>query len=117
MQLLSCGTCFRLPTKSILLLLFWSFTIKFVYNLVFKTAVYLLLDGVDATIVEAFVAISFLLFAPVSSFVADVKFGRFKTLVPSTCVIIISNSIPIVGIGGVFFAVRDYNYCITSLLP
>ena len=84
--------------------------IKFVYNLVFKTAVYLLLDGVDATIVEAFVAISFLFFAPVSSFVADVKFGRFKTLVSSTYVIIISNSILIVGIGGVFFAVRDYNY-------
>ena len=109
MQLPSSDTCFRLPAKSILLLLFWSFTIKFVYNLIFKIAVILWLDHNLDVEMEAFSAITFLCFAPVASFVADVKFGRFKTLVSSTCVIIISNSIFIVGMCG-FYAVHNYNY-------
>ena len=109
MQLPSSDTCFRLPAKSILLLLFWSFTIKFVYNLIIKIAVFLLLDHNQAIEVEAFSAFTFVCFAPVASFVADVKFGRFKTLVSSTCVIIISNSIIIVGMCG-FYAVHNFNY-------
>ena len=109
MQLPSFDTCFRLPAKSILLLFFWSFTIKFVYNLIFKIAVILWLDRNLDVEMEAFSAITFLCFAPVASFVADVKFGRFKTLVSSTCVIIISNSIFIVGMCG-FYAVHNFNY-------
>ena len=115
MQLPRSDTCFRLPAKSILLLLFWSFTIKFVYNLIFKIAVLLLLDRNVAIEVETFSAVTFLCFAPVASFVADVKFGRFKTLVSSTCVIIISNSIIIVGLCG-FYAVHNLNYLFSSLL-
>ena len=99
----------RQPIKSILLLLLWNFCIKFVYNLVFKTAVDLLLDVNRAIEVEATVAIIFLCLAPVASFVADVKFGRFKTLVSSTCFIILSNSILIVSACG-FFAVHEFNY-------
>ena len=99
----------RQPIKSILLLLFWNFSIKFVYVLIFKTALYLLLRERIAIEVEAIIAIIFLCLAPVASFVADVKFGRFKTLVSSTCFTILSNSILIVGVSG-FFAVREFNY-------
>ena len=106
---------FAQPSKSILLLFFWNFTIKFVYDLVFKTAVDLLLDVNLAIAVEVFVAIIFLCLAPVASFVADIKFGRFKTLVSSTCVIILSNSILIVGVCG-FFAVHEFNYLYYILL-
>ena len=58
---------------------------------------------------DALVAITLLCLAPVASFVADVKFGRFKPLVYSTYVIIISNSILIAGICG-FFTVHKFNY-------
>ena len=109
MPVLQRANTFRLPTKSILLLLSWNFVVKFVYNLFIKTAVYLLLDDHKALNVEAIAAITFLCLAPVASFVADVKFGRFKTLVSSTYVIIISNSIFIVGLCG-FFAVNSSNY-------
>ena len=100
-------TTFTLPSKSILLLLFWNFTIKFVYTLVFKTAVYLIIDGNSNMAVETILAIVFLCLAPVASFVADVKLGRFKTLVSSTLVVILSNSVLIVGVCG-FFAVREF---------
>ena len=118
MPVLQRANTFKLPTKSIVLLLFWNFVVKFVYNLIIKTAVYLLLDDHVAIRVEVFVAITFLCLAPVASFVADVKFGRFKTLVSSTYVVIISNSIFIVGLCG-FFAVHSSNYlyyiCVTII--
>ena len=100
---------FTQPIKSILLLLFWNITITFVYTLVFKTAVYLMLYSDVAILVEASSAIIFLCLAPVASFVVDVKFGRFKTLVTSTCVVILSNSILLVGVCGLF-AVHEFNY-------
>ena len=109
MQLLQRVKVFKQPTKSILLLLLWNFSITFVYDLVFKAAVHLLFRGDLAIVVEAIVAIIFLCLAPVASFVADVKFGKFKTLVSSTCVIILSNGILIVGVCG-FFAVHEFNY-------
>ena len=52
----------------------------------------------------AFDAIIFLSLAPLASFVADVKFGRFKTLVYSTYVILIE------GMFGLLFAVCNFNY-------
>ena len=109
MQILQRDITFRLPAKPILLLLFWNFAVSFVYNLVFKTTLYLWLNGNLAIVVEALVAITFLCLAPVASFIADVKFGRFKTLVSSTYIIIISNSVLIVGLCG-FYAVHNYNY-------
>ena len=96
-------------TKSILLLLFWNFSIKFIYDLVFKTAIYLLLNDNTAIAVEAISAIIFFCLAPFASFVADVKFGRFKTLVSSTCVVILSNSIFIIGVYGIF-TVHEFNF-------
>ena len=100
---------FTQPTKSILLLLFWNITITFVFTLLFKNAVYLMLFSDVAILAEASSAIIFLCLAPVASFVADVKFGRFKTLVTSTCVVILSNSILLVGVcGGI--AVHEFNY-------
>ena len=97
------------PTKTIPLLLFWNITITFVYTLFFKTAIYLMLGGNAVIVAEAIIAFTFLCLALVASFVADVKFGRFKTLVSSTYVIIISNSILVVGVCG-FFAVHEFNY-------
>ena len=101
-------TFFRLYSKSILLLLFWQFTIKFVYN--FTIFIIKAEESNVGILVKVVVAISFLCLAPVASFVADVKFGRFKTLVSSTYVIIISNCLLIVGMGGVFFAVHNLDY-------
>ena len=71
---------------------------------------YLLRNDKISTAVEALLAITFLCLAPVASFVADVKFGRFKTLVYSTNVIIISNGVLIAGMCGVLFAVHEFNY-------
>ena len=88
MQALQRANNFRLPIKSILLLLSWNFAVKFDYIL-FKTTVLLLLQDNLAIAVEAFAAFILLCLAPVASFVADVKFGRFKTLVSSTYIIII----------------------------
>ena len=106
----SAGTCLGLPMKSIMLLLIWYFTTTFVYNLFFKTELYLdVTDNEDITW-TALVAITFLCLAPVANISADVKFGRFKTLIYSTYVIIISNSILIVGMCGLLFAVRNFNY-------
>ena len=99
-----------LPTKSILLLLFWQFTIKFIYNLITNTSEYVqLTNNEEAILIKVVVAIVFLCLAPVASFVADVKFGRFKTLVCSTCVVIISNSVLIFSLCG-FFAIHNFNY-------
>ena len=109
MQVLQRANTFRLPTKPILLLLFWNFAVKFVYILVFKTAVYVWLDGKLTVTVEAFISIIFLFLAPFASCIADVRFGRFKTLVYSTYIIIISNSSVILGVCG-FFAVYNFNY-------
>ena len=96
--------------KSIMLLLIWYFTITFVYNIFFKATLYLEVSNNTAVIWTAFVATIFLSLGPTASFVADVKFGRFKTLVYSTYVIIISNSVLIVGMCGLLFAVRNFNY-------
>ena len=109
MQVLQRANTIRLPSKPILLLLFWNFAVKFVYILVFKTALYLWLGNKLRITLEAFIAITFLFLAPFTSFIADVKFGRFKTLVYNTYVIIISNSIFILGVCG-FFAVHSFNY-------
>ena len=100
-----------LPSKSIVLLLFWYFFIIFVYNLIIVLSVQIRLkENGLALLAKAFVAIAFLCLAPVASFVADVKFGRFKTLVSSTYVIIVSNIVLIVGIGGVLFIGLNFNY-------
>ena len=109
MQLLQrANIIFTQPTNSILLLLFWNITITFVNTLVFKTTVDLILDSKVAIAAEAISAIIFLCLSPFASFVADVKFGRFKTLVSSTCVVILSNSILMVGVCGLF-AVQEFN--------
>ena len=109
MQVMQRANTFRLHTKAILLLLFWNFAVKFVYFLVFKTTVNLWFDRGPAVTVEVFIAIIFLFLAPFTSFIADIKFGRFKTLVYSTYVIIISNSIVILGMCGLF-AVHNFGY-------
>ena len=96
--------------KSIMLLLIWYFTITFVNNIFFKTALYLEIRDTVAITWTALAAITILCLAPVASCLADVKFGRFKTLVYSTYAIIISNSILIVGMCGLLFAVRNFNY-------
>ena len=69
----------------------------------------LLLQDNLAIAVEAFAAFILLCLAPVASFVADVKYGRFKTLVSSTYIIIISNSICIVDMCGLY-VVHNFNY-------
>ena len=69
----------------------------------------LLLQDNLAIAVEAFAAFILLCLAPVASFVADVKFGRFKTLVSSTYIVIILNSICIVSMCGLY-AVHNFNY-------
>ena len=92
------------------LLLLWHFTITFVSNNFFKHSLYIEVSDNVAVIWTAFVGAIFLSLAPFASFVADVKFGRFKTLVSSSYVIITSNIILIVGMCGLLFAVRNFNY-------
>jgi len=107
MQLLQSSS----TTKSLLLVLFWKFSITFVFNSFFNSSVYLLYFNDDLTvIIEVIIAVTFLCISPLASFVADVKVGRLKTLLSSTYFILTSYTVFIIGICGIFFAVHSFNY-------
>ena len=97
--------------KAILLLLLWEFVTGLMYNLLMKPSVYLLyFNNIVAVFVACIVAVLFLVLTPMASFVADVKFSRFKTLIWSTYCMIVSNSFILLSVVIITFAVRDFSY-------
>ena len=103
--------------KAILLLLLWQFSTSVLYNLFLKPSAYLHFSNETATAIEtSIIAIILLLLTPLASFVADVKFGRFKTLLWSTYIMLASSvCIPLGGILLVY-TVRDFNNYFYTLL-
>ena len=96
--------------KAILLLLSWEFVTGLMYNLLMKPSAYLH-HFTNNTAVElaGIVAVLFIFLTPLASFVADVKFSRFKTLIRSTYCVIVSSTFTLLS-GGIAFAVSDFSY-------
>ena len=102
--------------KAILLLLSWEFVTGMMYNLLMKPSAYLHhLTNNNAVFLAGIVAVLFIFLTPLASFVADVKFSRFKTLIWSTYCMIVSSSFTLLS-GGIAFAVSDFSYFFQTLL-
>jgi len=102
--------------KPLLLLLFWQFSVSFIYNTMFNPTVYFqFFNDFISILIAVIAAITFLCLAPLASFVADVKCGRFKTLLSSTYVILVSNTVLVGAISGFLVAKHDFGYLFTSL--
>ena len=103
--------------KAILLLLLWQFSTGVLYNLFLRPSLYLHFSNETATGIEtSIIAILLLVLTPLTSFVADVKFGRFKTLVWSTYIMLASSVCIMLGGILLIYTVRDFkNYFYTML--
>ena len=99
--------------KAILLLLLWEFVTGLMYNLLMNPSTYLHIYNYNhnnAVILAGIFAILFLVLTPLASFVADVKFSRFKTLIWSTYCMIVSSTFTLLSVGIVAFAISDFSY-------
>ena len=111
-----------LCSKAIFLLLLWQFSTSLTYNLFLQPSVYLqnFPPKVSAGI-ACLIALLFLLFSPLAGFVADVKLGRFKILVCSTYLMVVSTGLILLIFILFAFTVHSYNYYVwtifISLLP
>ena len=96
--------------KPILLLLLWHFSTGILYNLFLRPSVYLHFTNETVTGIETnIIAIIFLVLTPLASFVADVKFGRFKTLLWNTYFMLVSSVCILLGSILLIYTVRDVN--------
>ena len=103
--------------KAILILLSWEFVTSLMCNLLMKPSAYLHLYTNNVAVFLAGVsAVLFLVLTPLASFVADVKFSRFKTLIWSTYCMIVSSSFTLLSGGIVAFAVSDFSYFSNTIL-
>ena len=96
--------------KAILILLSWEFATGLMYNLLMKPSAHLHVFHKYFVFVACIVAVLFLVLTPLASFVADVKFSRFKTLIWSTYCMIVSSSFTLLSVVIVASAVSDYSY-------
>ena len=103
--------------KAILLLLLWEFMTGLMYNLIMTPSAYLRnFNSIAAVFLAGIVAVLFLVLTPLASFVADVKFTRFKTLIWSTYCMVVSSTFALLSGGIVAFAVSDFSYFSNTLL-
>ena len=103
--------------KTILLLLLWHFSTGILYNLFLRPSVYLHFTNESITgIVTSINAFVFLVLTPLASFVADVKFGRFKTLLWSTYFMLASSVCILLGGILLIYIVRDLNNYFYAML-
>ena len=103
--------------KAILLLLLWEFVTGLMYNLLMQPSAYLRHFYFGSAVILAGVfAVLFLVLTPLASFVADVKFSRFKTLIWSTYCMIVSSSFTLLSFGIVASAVSDFSYFSYTIL-
>ena len=97
--------------KTILLLLLWEFVTGLIYNLLMNPSTYLhLYNNNIAVFLAGIIAVLFLVLTPLASFVADVKFSRFKTLIWSTYCMIVSSTFTLPSVVILAFAVSDFSY-------
>ena len=103
--------------KAILILLSWEFVTGLIYNLLMKPSAYLHhFTNNTAVFLACIVAVLFLVLTPLASFVADVKFSRFKTLIWSTYCMIVSSTFTLLSGGIVTFAVSDFSFFSDTVL-
>ena len=103
--------------KANLILLSWEFVTGLMCNLLMKPSAYLhLYTNNVAVFLAGIFAILFLVLTPLASFVADVKFSRFKTLIWSTYCMIVSSSFTLLSGGIVVFAISDFSYFSNTIL-
>ena len=104
--------------KPLFLLLFWQFSVCIVYYSIFSCLVYrnLYFNYTRSVSLAAIVAITFLCLAPLASFVADVKCGRFKTLMFSTYILLVSNIVILIGFSGFVIVIAFHGYLNVLLL-
>ena len=93
----------------IFLLLYWEFSTSLIYNLIFDPYLYVYYVIRHIILYPAIIALIFL-FSPLTGFLADVKFTRFKVLVCSTYVMIISGVTAALVAIVVVSTVHDANY-------
>ena len=93
----------------IFLLLYWEFSTSLIYNLIFDPYLYVQYVIGHIILYPAIIALIFL-FSPLTGFLADVKFTRFKVLVCSTYVMIISGVTAALVAIVVVSTVHDANY-------
>ena len=103
--------------KAILLLLSWEFVTGLMYNLIMKPSAYLnFFTNKSAVFVACIVAVLFIVLTPLASFVADVKFSRFKTLIWNTYCMIVSSSCTLLSVVIIASAVSDFSYFSNTVL-
>ena len=97
--------------KAIAVLLFWQFSTGILYNLFLKPSAYLQISNDrNVPIVASLMATLFLVLTPLASLVADVKFGRFKTLLWSTYFMLASSGGTLLGGILLIYTVSDFGY-------
>ena len=100
-----------LCSNAILLLLLWQFSTGLTYNLLLQPLAYLQNSTPrNSAVLACLIALLFLLFSPFAGFVADVKCGRFKILVCSTYLMVVSNGLILLLLILLIFTVHSFNY-------
>ena len=103
--------CSWQSNKVILLILAWQFSTGLTYNLFLQPPAYLqLLDIRISTALAFLIALIFLVLSPLAGFLADVKFGRFKVLMCSSYLMVVSTGLALLAGGLIFFTVHTFNY-------
>ena len=106
-----------LCSKAIFLLLLWQFSTSLTYNLFLQPSVYLQnLHPESSAVLACLIALLFLLFSPLAGFVADVKFGRFKILVCSSYLMVVSTGLILLIFILLAFTIHSFNYYVFTIL-
>ena len=93
-----CHNFIIVNSKAAIMILIWNFAITLPYGILVIPNGYLKVFNFDiAAVISGFIAIT-LLFAPLVGFLADVKFGRYKTVLTSVLIIIIALSCILISI-------------------
>ncbi len=83
-------------SKAAMVILLWNFAINSVYGLIFVPSGYIrIYDHIGLYLAGSFVIAIVLFFSPVAGFLADVKFGRYKTLQYSMWLILAVSSLAV----------------------
>ena len=103
-------SCWR-SNKVILLILVWQFSTGLTYNLFLQPSAYLHLSDIrTSAMLASGIALIFLVLSPLAGFLADVKFGRFKVLMCSSYLMVVSTSLALLAGGLIAFTVHSFNY-------
>ena len=78
-------------SKSTIIILFWDFAVTLTCGFLMISYLQEFNNNYTAIIISCIIAITYL-FAPLAGFLADVKFGRYKTVLTSVLIILMTNT-------------------------